>query len=147
MPVYNRYIPQPDGSYRRQPGKEPKPSRPAPRPNPPTSRQPEPHREPPEHNQSEQPHRQPPARNQSQQPHRQPPVCNQPEPHRESKKCDPPEKHSAQKDAAGNFLSRLLPGSFDAGDLLVIALLLLMAGDCPESKNTALLTLAMYFIL
>ena len=47
----------------------------------------------------------------------------------------------------GNFLKRLLPKDFDTGDLIVVLLLLLMAGDKPEEKNTALLTLALYCFL
>jgi hypothetical protein len=42
------------------------------------------------------------------------------------------------------FLRQLLPKDFDTGDLMVVLLLLLMAGDCPEDQNTALLTLAIY---
>ena len=40
-----------------------------------------------------------------------------------------------------------LPKGLDTGDLLIIVLLLLMAGDCPEEQNTALLTLALYLFL
>ena len=47
----------------------------------------------------------------------------------------------------GGFLRRLLPKDFDTGDLIVVLLLLLMAGDKPEDKNTALLTLALYCFL
>ena len=39
------------------------------------------------------------------------------------------------------------PGNLDTEDLLVIVLLLLMAGDCEEDRNTALLTLALYLFL
>jgi hypothetical protein len=52
--------------------------------------------------------------------------------------------------AAGNiggFLRQLLPKDFDTGDLIVVLLLLLMAGDKPEDRNTALLTLALYCFL
>ena len=42
------------------------------------------------------------------------------------------------------FLRNLLPKNFDTGDLIVVLLLLLMAGDCKEEQNTALLTLALY---
>lgn len=48
---------------------------------------------------------------------------------------------------AGSFLRQLLPKSFDTGDLLIVLLLLLMAGDCEEEKNSALLTLALYFFM
>lgn len=45
------------------------------------------------------------------------------------------------------FLKNLLPRDFDTGDLIVVLLLLLMAGDKPEDKNTALMTLALYCFL
>ena len=47
----------------------------------------------------------------------------------------------------GSFLRQLLPKDFDTSDLIVVLLLLLMAGDCPEDQNTALLTLAIYRFL
>ncbi len=104
--MYNRYIPQSDGSYRRnrvQDSPPPSPHRPAPPP-------PERHfEEPPQHNQS-------------------PPV-------------------SSQGGSIGSFLRQLLPKGLDTGDLLIIILLLLMAGDCAEEQNTAMLTLALYLFL
>ena len=45
------------------------------------------------------------------------------------------------------FLRNLLPKDFDTGDLMIVLLLLLMAGDCTEDRNTALLTLALYFFM
>lgn len=45
------------------------------------------------------------------------------------------------------FLKNLLPKDFDTGDLLIVLLLLLMAGDCAEDQNTAILTLALYLFL
>lgn len=48
---------------------------------------------------------------------------------------------------SSNFLQQLLPKDFDTGDLFVIFLLLLMAGDSPEGKNNAILTLALYFLM
>ncbi|MDD5954314.1 MAG: hypothetical protein PUD38_03835 [Firmicutes bacterium] len=47
----------------------------------------------------------------------------------------------------GSFLKQLLPKNFDTGDLLIVLLLLLMAGDCEEEKSNALLTLALYFFM
>ena len=44
----------------------------------------------------------------------------------------------------GAFLRNLLPQGFDTGDLLILLLLLLMAGDSPEDRETALLTLGIY---
>ena len=46
-----------------------------------------------------------------------------------------------------SFIRRLLPKGFDTGDLIVVLLLLLMAGDCEEDRNNAILTLALYFIM
>lgn len=48
---------------------------------------------------------------------------------------------------AGDFLRQLLPKNLDTGDLLIVLLLLLMAGDCREDQNTALLTLALYLFM
>ena len=48
---------------------------------------------------------------------------------------------------AGDFLRRLLPQNLDTGDLIIILLLLLMAGDCAEDRNVALLTLAVYLFM
>ena len=104
--MYNRYIPQPDGSYRRNPMQEqrqnsqrpqkPHPAPPAPQPPPP-----------------------PPP------PYRQPPVS----------------------EPISGFLRQLIPKGFDTGDLIIVLLLLLIAGDSKESRSNALLTLALYFIL
>ena len=52
-----------------------------------------------------------------------------------------------RQQSADNFLRTLLPKGLDTGDLLIIVLLLLMAGDCSEETNTALLTLALYLFL
>lgn len=46
-----------------------------------------------------------------------------------------------------SFIRRLLPKGFDTGDLIVVLLMLLMAGDCEEERNNAMLTLAIYFFL
>lgn len=45
------------------------------------------------------------------------------------------------------FLRQLLPQGFDLGDLAIVFLLLLMAGDSKEQRDSALLTMALYFIL
>ena len=49
--------------------------------------------------------------------------------------------------SASSFLYQLLPKGLDTGDLLVIILLLLMAGDGKENDHTWLLTLALYLFL
>ena len=93
--MYNRYIPQQDGSYRknRMPEQSPR----------------------------------------------------EPEPSIPQAPCPPPP--SREKQSAESFLRQLLPKNLDTGDLLIIILLILMAGDCREEKNTALLTLALYLFL
>lgn len=101
--MYNRYIPQNDGSFHRSRVPEPQPSRPAPPP--------------------------------------PPPPCPPETPKQEH--CPPPPHHGSVM----GFLRQLLPAGFDTGDLIVVLLLLLMAGDKPEDKNTALLTLALYCFL
>lgn len=104
--MYNRYIPQQDGSHRRSRVEE------QPAPEQSAHRQPSP------------PQAQPQAAPPPQQIHSPPNTTN-----------------------VGNFLRQLLPKDFDTGDLIVVLLLLLMAGDKPEDRNTALLTLALYCFL
>ena len=104
--MYNRYIPQPDGSYRRNPvaeQKQPHPQRPSPAPPRPAPAQ-------------------PPAQL-------------------------PPSKKAPDPQPVSGFLRQLLPQGFDTGDLIVVLLLLLIAGDSQENRSTALLTLALYFVL
>lgn len=121
--MYNRYIPQGDGTYRKRPMPDP-----APRPAPPS-----PPPEPPEHC-----------------PEPQPAPCTQC-PHRPSGHRPPPrprQEPPAQTGfAVGSFLKNLLPGNFDTEDLLIVVLLLLMSGDCREDRNLPLLTLALYLFL
>ncbi len=112
--MYNRYIPQPDGSYRRNRTESPAP--PAP---PRCPKEPEPCRQPP----------QPPC----------PPPCP---PDRDPR---PPQDH--KDGSAAGFLQQLLPKNFDTGDLIVILLLLLLAGDCEEDRSNALLTLVLYLFM
>ncbi|MBE6979582.1 MAG: hypothetical protein E7431_04330 [Ruminococcaceae bacterium] len=99
--MYNRYIPQNDGTFRRRPVQD----QPSHRPSAPSPKKPEP-----------------------------------PSP-------APPPPKPPQQANVGGFLRQLLPKEFDTGDLIVVLLLLLMAGDCEEEKNTALLTLALYFFM
>lgn len=120
--MYNRYIPQSDGSYRKKqmqepiPREVPKPPPPKPGPNPRPIPLPIPDRCPP---------------------------ANAPERHPQHKKPAPP----CNQDGIGDFFKQLLPKDLDTADLLIIVLLLLMAGDKEESRNNALLTLALYFFM
>lgn len=119
--MYNRYIPQPDGTYRRNrcpdqaPRPKPQPPKQPPKPEPPCPA-PEPQ-----------------------------PCC--PPPREEPKPCP---RSCGQPQSGGSvtdFLRRLLPRDFDTADLLILLLLLLMAGDCQEDQNNALLTLVLYLFL
>ena len=123
--MYNRYIPQPDGSYRRSRVPDRKNQTPPPKPS-----QPEPAPEvcPPEV---------PPVPPVNPRPRR--PVCKP--------SCPCEKRSSAGNESISGFLHKLLPKNFDTGDLLVLILLLLLAADCQEDQNTALLTLALYFFL
>lgn len=103
--MYNRYIPQPDGSYRRNPT--------------------------PEQRQQRQP----------QKPPSPPPVSQRPTP------PPMPQRHPPQPEPIPGFLRQLIPQGFDTGDLIVVLLLLLIAGDSREQRSNALLTLALYFVL
>ena len=123
--MYNRYIPQADGSYLRSRQPEPKPPEAfAPRHTAPAA---DPVQELPP----------PPP------PPQEPPIERS---HRESR-CDRCAFRTAPNKSVGGFLKQLLPKDFDTGDLIVVLLLLLMAGDSEEDKNNAILTLALYFLM
>lgn len=121
--MYNRYIPQPDGSYRRNrcPDQAPKPKQiPPKQPSKPESLCPEPEPEP-------------------------QPCC--PPPPEDPKPCHKPKPQPRNGSSVPDFLRQLLPKDFDTADLLILLLLLLMAGDCQEDQNNALLTLVLYLFL
>ena len=101
--MYNRYIPQPDGSHRRN--RMPDMRHPTAPPLPPS----------------------------------------QPVPPTQTQPCN--ESLKPKSNNIGGFLRQLLPKEFDTGDLIIVLLLLLIAGDSQESRSNALLTLALYFIL
>ena len=127
--MYNRYVLQPDGSYRRSqvPDRHP----PAHRPQLPQECKPdlEPDVITP-----------PPTSTCGQCPNRPHAPRPQPRPKRNS----PPECNNL---GVGSFLKNLLPGNFDTEDLLVVLLLLLMSGECHDDRNMPLLTLALYLFL
>lgn len=102
--MYNRYIPQPDGSYRRNPMSD--------------SRQ---------------------TQHQQSPPQRPSPPPVQPSP--------PSPGRPPQSEPIMGFLRQLIPQGFDTGDLIIVLLLLLIAGDSKEARSNALLTLALYFVL
>ena len=120
--MYNRYIPQADGTYRRNriPDQQPmarweQPAQCPPREKPPCSE---------------------PAH----------PVCAaKPQPKPQRPFCS--HRNDTATMGVTQFLKQLLPKDFDTGDLLVVILLLLMSGDCQENQNWAMLTLALYLFL
>ena len=148
--MYNRYIPQPDGSYRRSRMQEAQNFSPAPPPR----------REPclpeveampirpqqPEACAPEKPKPSPPQKRPMNQRSRQRPApCPPP---RQNSRPPRQEPCAEQRDnSVGGFLRQLLPQNFDTQDLLVVILLLLMAGDSSEDNNSALLTLALYLFM
>lgn len=87
----------------------------------------------------------------------QPPApSTRPQSSRPAPSQTPPQQHCETTPAptprlqtgnVGGFLRQLLPKDFDTGDLLIVLLMLLVAGDCEEERNNALLTLALYFFL
>lgn len=107
--MYNRYIPQGDGSHRRR--SIPDPPKPQPSAPPPVTPEPE--------------------------------YCPPPPPPQPRRQNCP----SNQETGAFGFLKDILPKDFDTGDLMILLLLLLMAGDCQEDQNWAWLTLALYLFL
>lgn len=126
--MYNRYIPQPDGTYRRNQMQEP--ARQQQKPSPP--RQQEPPREEPACEPE-----MPPCQKGQPCAHMRPP----------QRPVPPRQQRQPQGIGLGSFFRQLLPKDFDTEDLLIVLLLLLMAGDCQEDQNSALLTLALYLFM
>lgn len=128
--MYNRYVSQSDGSFRKSRVPDAPPRRPTPPPPPP-----------PQH------HEDAPQQAAPQCPPKKPerPSCPPPKPQRPS----PPPRHQPEPVGMplGGFLRQLLPQNFDTGDLVVVLLILLIAGDCPEDRSTALLTLVLYLFM
>ena len=135
--MYNRYVPQHDGSFRRNSV-----------PDPPSQPRREPQRPGPQKNEPRpQPACDPPPKQESNRPL---PPAPRPGPCR-GRQCPPVSRREScaeqRNDSVGSFFKSLLPKDFDTGDLLVVLLLLLMAGDCKEDQNSALLTLVLYLYL
>lgn len=137
--MYNRYIPQPDGSYRR-------------------SRQTDTPSSVPQQPRWENPRQEPPSREPSAECRPQPefreePPCPKGQPHnrRQSRPAPPPRPRPSQEPrdcpGAGSFLQQLLPKDFCTEDLLIVLLLLLMSGGDEDNQNIALLTLGLYLFL
>lgn len=132
--MYNRYIPQPDGTYRRNQ----MPDNANSQPRPVQQREEPPRQEPPAPPYTPEPETPPCQKGQ--------PCAHMRTPYRPS---SPPQRqnNSASSLGIGNFFKQLLPKDFDTEDLIIVLLLLLMAGDCREEQNSALLTLALYLFM
>ena len=140
--MYNRYVPQPDGSFRRNRIPDPVPDPPRPEPPREETRRPEPPQQP----------QQSPCQDEQDLPtFRKPQSCpsmrNGSRPSPPPRQNNPPRPQPRREPGVGNFLRQLLPREFDTEDLLVVLLLLLMSADCQEEQNTAMLTLALYLFL
>lgn len=123
--MYNRYVPQSDGSFQRCRVEDTQPRPDVPLKDSPVNHPPQPPCPPPPPKQSQQ-------RRHSSNP---PPYA------RQDKRSEPRDGNVLQ------FLRNLLPKNFDTGDLLVVILLLLLSADCQDDQNTALLTLALYLFM
>ena len=86
-------------------------------------------------------------RNSAQEPRPQPQHAPVPPPPPVPPPSAPQHRPPPQPEPITGFLRQLIPKGFDTGDLIIVLLLLLIAGDNPESRSTALLTLALYFVL
>ena len=123
--MYNRYIPQSDGTYRRNRMQDSPPQQSIPR--------------------REQPVPCPPQEKPGCQESSPPPCQPQPRPKPVRPSC--PHRNEPSETSVLSFLRQLLPRDFDTSDLLVVILLLLMSSDCAEDQNSALLTLVLYLFL
>lgn len=142
--MYNRYIPQPDGSYRRSrqtdvPSAAPMPPRQEPPRQEPPRRNP-----PPEFCPPPEPQGKPPCQKGQ-------PSCHTRRQERPAPPPPPRQRKSPQMPqdtfGVGSFLHQLLPKDFGMEDLMVVLLLLLMSGNDEEDQNFALLTLGLYLFL
>ena len=78
----------------------------------------------------------------------QPPQETPVQPIQSEPSCAPPPPAAPPCNAGGGFLSRLLPRGTDTGDLLVIAILLLLLVDSEaDDPLPVLLTLAAFILL
>lgn len=128
--MYNRYIPQPDGSHRRTYVESPQDEEAAKNKTPcamPIEPLPPPI---------------PTSKNTS----KERPISRS-HLHSRPTRQNSRERPSEKRENPGDFLKNILPKDFDTSDLFVVLLLLLMAGDSSEDTNTALLTLALYFFM
>ncbi len=133
--MYNRYTPQPDGSYQRKRYLD--------------------------YNENAQSSRRPAANSAQNSQSSQGSAVNHPQNAQAQQQAgmNPPQQFQSHQQgqeapraqynpfSVGTFFKNLLPKEFDTGDLLILLLILLMTGDCEEDRNTAILTMALYLFL
>lgn len=129
--MYNRYIPQADGSFRRNRVPEPTQARTEPPKAPPAAQNPA----------AQNPVPQDPQQSSSFSPSQRNAFHSPRAPVRNLPQYD----HSPA--SVGSFLKGLLPQNFDTEDLMVVLLLLLMSGHSGNDQNSALMTLVIYLSL
>lgn len=127
--MYNRYIPQPDGSFHRRQYPES------------SVAETNIHTEMSNHHTNSKPEPEPCKATNKTAPQNTNHCCH----------CQTCKHRKPRADQQGNnfhsFLKQLIPKDLDTGDLMVILLLLLMSSDCAEDQNSTLLTLALYLFL
>jgi len=127
--MYNRYIPQPDGSFQRSRVED---------------RAPEKKIQPPEPSQGSV------ATPEQFIPRQDPRPCPAMRPRSQRPPYHIPQRQRKQEEnsnSVSSFLKQLLPKDFDTADLMIVLLLLIMSDDCAEDQNTALLTLVLYLFM
>lgn len=127
--MYNRYVPQSDGSYCRTRIPDSPPRQPA----------------------VSQPRKNIPASSECEEPavpNIKPVSPPRPKPSgcgRNNQRNHPQPNQSCG--SVGSFLKQILPKNFETADLIVVLLLLLISADNAEDQNNALLTLALYLFM
>jgi len=127
--MYNRYVPQADGSFHRSRVEDRIPEK---KPNPPEL----PHIPTPPPEQFLPKQESIPCPN----PRLRPPRSPNHSPGRTK-------KFEQTNSSIPSFIKQLIPKDFDTSDLMIVLLLLIMSGDCVEDQNTALLTLVLYLFM
>lgn len=128
--MYNRYVPQSDGSYcrTRVPDSPPRQAAmPQLRKNIPTNHE--------------------PKESVVENINPVPPPCPKPSGCARNIQRKPAQQNPSCGSSVGSFLKQILPKNFDTADLIVVLLLLLISADNAEDQNNALLTLALYLFM
>ena len=137
--MYNHYIPQSDGSYRRNYVPENNTRRQPQRSSPAIQHQ----QTPPPKREEPKPEQESASPKQAVCPPQEPPSCSS----QASASCPPYSPQPHQEHSPLAFLKKLLPKDLDSYDMIIIALLLLLSNDDCDEDIAPLLTIALYFLL